>query len=126
VREYRDLLSRQQAGLAKIAADLDYYHTSSRLVVRVPIELPAGAGPLPDGSYPDAEDSFFDLWAMAALEARKWLDQFSRDGHEAPDDARVREIIRPDDLLGPLVHPIPGQPAASSFGSALPIGGALS
>jgi transcriptional regulator with XRE-family HTH domain len=126
VREYRDLLSKQQAGLAKIAADLDYYHTSSRLVVRVPIELPAGVGPQPDGSYADAEDSFFDLWATAALEARKWLDQFARDGHQAPDDARVREIIRPDDLLGPLVHPVPRQPAASSPGLALPSGGALS
>jgi transcriptional regulator with XRE-family HTH domain len=116
VQEYRDLLSRQQAGLAKIAADLDFYHTASRLVFRIPITLPADAGPQPDGSYPDAEDSFFDLWAGAALEARKWLDQFARDGQQAPDDERVRAIIRPDDLLGSLVHPVPRQSAAPGSG----------
>jgi transcriptional regulator with XRE-family HTH domain len=112
VNEYRELLSKQQAGLAKIAADLDYHHTSSKLVVRVLIDLPGDARQRPDGSYPDAEDSLFDHWAEAALEVRRWLDQFTPDGQQAPTEERLRQLVRKDDLLGPLVHG--PRPATSS------------
>lgn len=114
VREQRDQLSRQQAGLERIAVELEWERADDNLVFRLAIELPSEVGPLQDGSYPDAEDHLFDRWALAALEARKWLDQFDREGQIAPGDDRIREIIREGDLLGPLVHHQHRQPAAST------------
>jgi transcriptional regulator with XRE-family HTH domain len=117
VREYRDVLSHHQAGLAAIAAELDYIHRSSNRILRLPIELSAEVSSGTDGSYSDAEDAFFDQWAEAALKVRMWLDQFARDGQVAPSPERVRLLVRAEDLLGPLVHSQRQQPVSSSQGS---------
>lgn len=117
VAEVREVLARQQAQLAAIAAQLYAGRWSSR-ISRLPIKLPRGVTPGPGGGFPDAEDAFFDQWSEAALKVRLWLDQFARGGEASPKPDRVRQLVRADDLLGPLVHGRRRQPAASSQDSA--------
>ncbi len=120
VREYREMLSEQQAGLGAIVTAMDGVHAPASRTVRIPIRLPGQAGKRDDGGYPDAEDAFFDLWAAAAVKARTWLDRFGKDGQAAPSPERVRQVIRPDDLLGPLVHARRGRAAPRQDGRRAP------
>jgi len=112
VARFREMLSQQQAGLAAIAARL-YAGRWSNRVSRLQIRLPREIRPGPDGGYPDSEDLFFDHWAESALKVRIWLDRFARDGQTEPGPGRVRQLVRADDLLGPLVHGRRRQPPSS-------------
>jgi len=104
VLEHLELLAGQQTDLARVADGLEPVSRPAGRVLRLQIRLPGEALRRPDGGYPDAEDAFFDLWAAAALRVRGWLDRFAAGGQVDPGPARLQQLVREDDLLGPLVH----------------------